>query len=388
MTRLARRTQDIQPFHVMDLLAKARALEAAGHDIVHLEIGEPDFAAPVPVIDAARSSLSAGQTRYTPALGLGELREAIAGWYATRYGLSVDPERVVVTPGSSGALQLATLCLVNPGDEVLLADPGYPCNRHFVRAAEGVSRSLPVDAGQDFQLSAESIATHWGPRTVAALVASPSNPTGTRLDEAALRDIVQAVESRQGSLIADEIYHGLEYGERAISAAAVSKNAFVINSFSKYFGMTGFRVGWLLAPPDAVREAEKLAQNLFLAAPTTGQYAALAAFLPQTLEILEERREIFRQRRDFLLPALRDLGFEVPKDPEGAFYIYAGCGGFSDDSYAFSNRVLAECGVAITPGIDFGEYLASSHVRFAYTTSMDKLEQGVERLSSYLRGSS
>jgi len=374
----------IQAFHVMDILARARQLEAAGRSIVHMEIGEPDFTAPPPVVEAGVAALRAGHTHYTAALGLPALRQAIAGHYQRQYGLTVDPGRVVVTPGASGALLLVLGALLDPGDQVLMADPGYPCNRHFVRLLEGEAVSLPVDASTAYQPTAEMIAARWGPRSRCLLLASPANPTGTLVPVQELRRIVDCVQQLGGTLIMDEIYHGLVYGAAPPSALALSDEIFVINSFSKYFSMTGWRLGWLVAPPAFVPALDRLAQNLFLAASTPAQHAALAALAPESIAILEERRAEFRRRRDYLLPALRRLGFEIGAEPQGAFYIYAGCSAFSDDSFAFCRRLLEEAGVAVTPGCDFGHYQAAQHVRFAYTTGMAQLQEGVRRLEDFL----
>jgi aspartate/methionine/tyrosine aminotransferase len=380
---------DIQPFHVMDILARARALEAAGRDIVHMEIGEPDFVTPVPIREAAKQALDAGETHYTPALGLPALREAISTFYRDEYGASVAAERIIITPGASGALLLALGVMVNPGERVLMADPGYPCNRHFARLLEGDAVGVPVGAESDYQLTPALLEQHWSTNTVAAMLASPSNPTGTVASTEALGQMQGLAAARGGRLIVDEIYHGLIYDGTVETALALpnelSDELFVINSFSKYFCMTGWRLGWLVAPTDYVREADKLAQNIFLAAPTISQHAALAAFAPETRAILAEHREAFRQRRDFLLPALRELGFDIPVTPAGAFYLYADCSKFTDDSYAFALDVLEQAGVAITPGKDFGANQPARHVRFAYTTGLDRLQEGVDRLAVYLR---
>ena len=381
---LARRAVDIEPFRVMAILAQARVLEAQGRDIVHMEIGEPDFPTPAPIVAAGGGALQAGYTHYTPALGLPQLRAAIAAFYATRYGVTLAPNRVVVTPGASGALLLALAALLNPGDEVLLADPGYPCNRHFVRFLEGRAVALPVDAATQFQPTAAQIAAHWSPATRAVLLATPANPTGTLLPPDTLREIQHTVAARGGALIVDEIYHGLTYGCQAATALALSDDVFVINSFSKYFGMTGWRLGWLIAPEAYIEPLDRLAQNIFLASSTPAQYAALAAFQPDTLALLEARRAEFGRRRDFLLPALRELGFDLPTTPEGAFYLYAGCERFGLSSEDLAQVLLNEAGVAITPGTDFGRHQADTHVRFAYTTSLDRLEQGVARLAAFL----
>lgn len=386
---IARRMADIEPFHVMDLLARARALEAEGRDIVHMEIGEPDFVTPAPIREAAKQALDAGKTHYTPAVGLPALREAISGFYRDEYGVPVAAERIIVTPGASGALLLAMGVLVNPGEQVLMADPGYPCNRHFARLVEGEAVGVPVGPQSDYQLTAEQLEQHWSADTVAALLASPSNPTGTVVSAKALEQMQILASARGGRLIVDEIYHGLIYDTfddtGAQTALSVSDELFVINSFSKYFCMTGWRLGWLVAPSDYVREADKLAQNIFLAAPTVSQHAALAAFTPETRAELSGHREAFRQRRDFLLPALRELGFEIPVTPAGAFYLYADCSRFTDDSYTFALDVLEKAGVAITPGKDFGANQPERHLRFAYTTSLARLEEGVERLARYLQ---
>ncbi|MEK6663634.1 MAG: pyridoxal phosphate-dependent aminotransferase [Pseudomonadota bacterium] len=382
---ISARALEIEPFRVMDILAQARALEAQGRDIVHMEIGEPDFPTPAPIITAGIEALKAGHTHYTPALGLPQLREAIAAFYATRYGVTISPSRVVVTPGSSGALLLALAVLLNPDDEVLLTDPGYPCNRHFARFVEARAVALPVTAATQFQPTADMIAEHWSARTRAAMLATPANPTGTLLTLDQLRPIHQAVAARGGTLVVDEIYHGLTYGCQAETALALGDDVFVINSFSKFFGMTGWRLGWLIAPEAYVDAVDRLAQNIFLAASTPAQYAALAAFHPDTLAILEDRRAVFQQRRDYLLPALRELGFDIPITPEGAFYLYAGCDRFGLDAEQLTQALLKQAGVAITPGADFGRFQSASHVRFAYTTTQDHLEQGVARLATYLK---
>ena len=381
---LARRMRDIEPFHVMELLARARELEAQGRSIVHMEIGEPDFPTPQPICEAGIRALQKGELFYTPALGLPQLREAIAAFYQSRYGVDVPASRIVVTSGASGALLLAIAALIDPGDQVLVSDPGYPCNRHFVRLMEGNPVGVAVGAGSNYQLNPELIAQHWEDRTVAALVASPSNPTGTLIPPQQLEAMAEFAAQRGGTLIVDEIYHGLVYDGDAMTALATSENVFVINSFSKYFNMTGWRLGWLVAPAVYVREIDKLAQNIFLAAPTPSQHAALAAFEPETVAILEARRQEFRARRDYLVPALRKLGFDIPHTPQGAFYIYAGCGALTRDSFAFAYDLLERAGVAITPGIDFGAHAPERHVRFAYTRPVEQLAEGVARLTAYL----
>ncbi|MBF7729599.1 pyridoxal phosphate-dependent aminotransferase [Pseudomonas sp. N040] len=379
------RSRAIEPFHVMALLARANELQAAGHDLIHLEIGEPDFSTAPPIIAAGQAALAAGHTRYTAARGLPQLREALAGFYAERYRLTIDPARILITPGGSGALLLACSLLVDPGKQWLMADPGYPCNRHFLRLVEASAQLVPVGAAERYQLTPEKIAQCWNADSVGALVASPANPTGTLLGRAELAALSAALQQRGGHLVVDEIYHGLTYGCDAASVLEVDDNAFVLNSFSKYFGMTGWRLGWLVAPEDAVADLEKLAQNLYISAPSMAQHAALACFEPATLAILEQRREEFAARRDYLLPALRELGFRIAVEPQGAFYLYADISAFGGDAQAFCRHFLETEYVAFTPGLDFGEYLAARHVRFAYTQSLPRLEEAVARIARGLR---
>src|SRR5690606_1152930 len=397
--RWARRIGEIEPFHVMAVLDRAKALQAAGHDVIHMEIGEPDLGTPAPIMRAAQAALNAGHTSYTPALGLPELREAIAGFYQRRYGVDLDPQRVIITPGGSGALLLVSALLVDAGSKVLMADPAYPCNRHFMRLVEGAAQLIPTGPESAYQLTpelieqhwgADSVAVlrasasrkvgmadpaypcnrrfvrlvegaaqliptgpesayqltpdlieqHWGADSVAVLSASPANPSGSVLSRAQLQGLAQVTAGLGGELIVDEIYHGLTYGCDAASVLEVAPDAWVLNSFSKYFGMTGWRLGWLIAPLDAVPELEKLAQNYYICAPHLAQQAALAAFSEDTLAICEQRREAFHRRRDFLLPALRELGFVIPHTPEGAFYLYADVSGFGGDSQRLCQHLI------------------------------------------------
>ena len=381
---IAQRLNAIAPFHAMALLARARELEAQGRSVVHMEIGEPDFATPQAVVDAGINALKQGKTHYTPAVGLRELREAIADYYLSQFQVKIDPRRVVVTPGASGALQLILAMLVDPGSQVLMADPGYPCNRNLVFLFEGEPVMVPVEAQQHYQLSTELLQHYWSDRTSCVMVASPSNPTGTVISRDRLAALLQMVRDRGGQLIVDEIYQSLWYEEMPETALTLGEDVFVINSFSKYFGMTGWRLGWLVAPEDAVDQLDKLAQNLFLSAPTPAQHAALAAFQPETQAILEQRRQEFQRRRDFLLPALRGLGFDILVEPQGAFYLYADCSRLTQDSFTFATELLENAAVAITPGIDFGSHKATRHVRFAYTTSMQQLQLGVERIAEFI----
>jgi aspartate/methionine/tyrosine aminotransferase len=355
-----------------------------------MEIGEPDFPTPQPIVDAGIDAIAKGEVHYTTALGLPALREAIAQFYKTRYELKVDSERVIVTPGASGALMLALGVIMQEGDEVLLADPGYPCNKNFVRFLSGKAHSIAVDASSSYQLTLKHLQDNWTEKTRAVMVASPSNPTGTLLSENELTEIARFVKEKNAYLIVDEIYHGLVYDDDINTALGIDKyhevdnNIIVINSFSKYFNMTGWRLGWVVAPESLIIDMDKLAQNIFLAASTPAQYAALAAFKPETNIILESYKNEFKQRRDYLLPKLKELGFKIETEPQGAFYIYANCEKFSKDSYQFVYDILENIGVAITPGKDFGENQANSFVRFAYTTSIERLEEGIRRLAKYL----
>ena len=383
--RVAQRLDGVEPFHVLELAARAAALEAAGRDIVHMEIGEPDFLSPRPVCEAGMRVIETGRLFYTPALGLPVLRETIARFYRERYAVEVDPARIIITSGASGALLLAIAVLIDAGDEVLMADPGYPCNRNFVRMMGGVAAEIAVGAGSGYQLTPELVAQHWTPRTRAVMVASPSNPTGTLMPDAALGEIAAIAAARGGVMIVDEIYHGLVYEGDYTTALKFSDQVFVINSFSKYFNMTGWRLGWMVVPEAYLRAFEKLSQNIYLSSPTPSQHAAVAAFEAQTIAILEARRAEFKARRDYLLPALRELGFRIPVVPQGAFYIYADCSALCDDSFAFARDLLESAGVAITPGADFGANAAAQHVRFAYTNAVPVLEEGVRRIAAYLR---
>ena len=342
-------------------------------------------------MEAAKESLSAGITHYTPAVGLPALREAISKFYQSRYQVAIPAENIIVTPGASGALMLILGILINPGDKVLMADPGYPCNRHFVRLMEGEAVGIPVNADSQYQLTHQLVEQHWDASTRAVMLASPSNPTGTVIPQAELRAIVEFVEQQQGYVVVDEIYHSLIYDAQPASAAGSSNRVFVINSFSKYFQMTGWRLGWLVAPSEggeAVTNMDKLAQNIFLAPTTISQLAALSAFSDDSIDILEQRKNLLKERRDYLIPALRAAGFDISVTPQGAFYLYANCERFlSDscpDSYQFSQALLEQAGVAITPGIDFGHHRPDEHVRFAYTTSLENLKEGVLRINKFL----
>ena len=384
MSATSERSREIRPFQVMAILAEAQALQAAGEDIIHLEVGEPDFSTPDPVTEAGIRALRDGHTRYTPALGLPQLRETIADYYQQRFGVPVAPSRVVLTPGASGALLLLSAARLNPGDKLMLADPGYPCNRHFARLFEAHGQLVPCGPEQKYQLTAADVNAHWQAETRAALVASPANPTGTVLNKDELSALAQACQAQGGELWVDEIYQGLNYGMSPETVLSVSDDAVVLNSFSKFFGMTGWRLGWAVVPEALTPTLDTLAQNLFLAPSTPAQYAALAAFSPEVMAILEERRQTLEARRDYLVNVLPELGFTLPVVPEGAFYVYVDASRFTDDSLSFCSRILRETGVAVTPGVDFGAHRAGQHIRIAFTTGMERLREAVQRLSDWL----
>ena len=386
MPKLAQRCNDVVPFYAVELFKQANALSAQGHDVISLGIGEPDFTAPSQVVETLNRASKAGLSAYTPPLGLSALREAIAGWYASHFNAPVDPARIAITAGASGALMLATLALINPGDEVLLPDPSYPANQNFVVAAGGRPRLIPSTAEKRFQLSAEDVRQHWSPATRGVLIASPSNPTGTRISSAELAELVAEVRKRDGFIIMDEIYLGLYYGEKPQSALALDDDIIIINSFSKYFHMTGWRLGWMIAPADMIPTLDKLAANLTICAPSLAQHAAVTCFEPEVLHIYENRRLSFEQRLQYLLPELQKLGLVVPVVPDGAFYIYADIREHSQDSNDFSQRLLTEAHVAAVPGRDFGPHHARNMLRFSYTVGQNRLEEAVARMTKLLSG--
>jgi aspartate/methionine/tyrosine aminotransferase len=397
--KLASRLDRIEPFYVMECAKAADQIAAGplcdpargGRPMIYLNIGEPDFTAPPLVVEAATRCMAEGRTQYTQATGLPALREAIARWYGTRFGLAVAPERIVVTAGASAALQLITLALLDEGDEVLLPDPSYPCNRHFVAAAGGRAVLLPSGPEKRFQLDADAVRAAWGARTRGVLLASPSNPTGTSIERAQMRRIVEAVRERGGFTLVDEIYLGLSYDE-AFGHSALEHgvgqgdDVIAINSFSKYFGMTGWRLGWLVLPEALVPAVEKLAQNLYICASSLAQHAALACFEPASLAECERRREAFRARRDFVVPALERLGFAVPVKPDGAFYAYADVGAHAASSWDFCFDLMRRAQVALTPGRDFGPHAGERFLRLSFARSMGELHEAVDRLEQALAG--
>ena len=380
----ASRLEHIEPFHVMRIITRAMERQAAGVDIVNMAVGEPDFETPTLIVEAAVRALQAGSMRYLPSLGTDELRSAISQWYRDRYGLDISKNRIAVTSGSSAALLLTMGVLVSPGDEILMPDPTYPCNRNFVSAMEGRSILIPVGPDTGYQLTAELVERHWTDRTVGVMVASPSNPTGSLMTADVLREIHQVVQAKHGTLIVDEIYHGVTYGEQVSSALEFADDVFVINSFSKYFAMTGWRLGWAVLPEGHVDDFEILAQNLYISSPEIAQKAAVAAFHPETIKQCDVNRMRYQEQRDFLLAELRAIGFKIPVDPMGGIYIYADCSKFTKDSFDFCQNLLENSGVALAPGLDFGINRASEHIRFSYPKPIAVLAEGVRRIKDHL----
>ncbi len=379
--KVSRRLQDVSAFHVMSLMAQAKQLEAQGNQVIHMEMGEPDFSTPQPIIDAGIEALRSGITHYTPTLGLPALREAIASFYLKEYNVAVEAEQIVITPGSATALQLVLNVMVSEGDSVVIPDPAYPSTHNLVRLLGGKVLQIAVNEDSLWQLTVELLEEHWDNSINAVLLASPSNPTGTIISDIQLQKIADFCEVKGVFLLVDEIYHGLVYEQAPKTAVGLNDNTFVINSFSKFYGMTGWRVGWIVSPKAYLDDVNKLAQHTFLAAPTPGQYAALVAFEDETHKVLIARRDEFKARRDYLYDALTNLDFKMRVKPQGAFYIYADCSEFCEDSFDFVNKVLQEKHVAFTPGIDFGEAGVKQHVRFAYTTNIENLKTGIKRLS-------
>ncbi len=384
--KYAARLGPITPFRVMELMERAKLLETAGHRVVHFEVGEPDFVTAAPIVAAGKRALDAGETKYTQALGIPALRTRIAEYYTEHLGVAVPEHRVVVTSGASGGLLLLSALLLNPQEELLMADPGYPCNEVFVHLVNGVPVRIPVNSNQDFQLAPGDVIGRWGSQTRGVLIASPANPTGTMLGRDTLRDLIAVVHEREGFVILDEIYQELVYDDSIDyrTGLELADELFVLNSFSKYFGMTGWRLGWMVVPEEAVDGLSRLAQNLFISPSSIAQHAALAAFDPDAMEIHEARRVAFKKRRRQLLTGLEDLGFNIPVTPSGAFYLYVDVSHTALDSYDFCWRLIDEYQVATTPGIDFGEHDAGRYVRFAYTTDEESINLGLERLGEAL----
>ena len=372
----------------MQLMERAKALEERGHKVVHFEVGEPDFATAEPIVRAGQDALAEGHTKYTQALGTPALRAKIAAYYEQTAGVLIDPARIVVTSGASGGLLLLAGLLLDPGDELLMPDPGYPCNEVFVGLVNAVPSRIDVDAESGFQITPEALSAAWTERTRGLLLGSPANPTGALVSRDRLDALIRVVQDRKGLFLLDEIYQGLIYGEAQPeyrTGLSVSPDIFVLNSFSKYFGMTGWRLGWMVVPEDCVDGISRLAQNLFISPSSIAQHAALAAFEPEAMEIHETRRLQFAARRDRLAQGLTSLGLKIPVLPEGAFYLYVDIASSGLDSETFCWRLIDEYQVAVTPGIDFGNHLAERYVRFAYTTGEDDIDLGVAKIGEALQ---
>lgn len=389
--RLASRVERIEPFYVMEVAKRATALSGTpvcdpaqgGRPMIFLNIGEPDRTACERVQAAARAAIGQGRTAYTAATGLPALRQAISRWYAQRLAVDVDPARIVVTAGASAALQLAMLALVDTGDEVLCPDPSYPCNRHFVTAAGGQARLVATGAAQRYALKADQLRSHWTASTRGVLLASPSNPTGTSIDPLDLAALVDTARALGGWTVVDEIYLGLSYDTRyGQTALRLGEDVWSVNSFSKYFGLTGWRLGWLVAPLEAIPALERLAQNLYICASAVAQHAALACFEDESLKEYEQRRGEFQRRRDYIVPALRAIGWPVPVDPDGAFYAWIQTRDIAPDSWDLCLRLMQHAQVTLTPGRDFGPALAADHVRLSFASSMESLKEAVARMAA------
>ncbi|ACV68432.1 aminotransferase class I and II [Desulfohalobium retbaense DSM 5692] len=372
-------TDKIRPFLVMDVLEAAHALEAEGHDIVHLEIGEPDFDTPDCVKEAANKAISDGQTHYTHSLGVMALREAICEDYHTRYGVSLCPEQIVVTSGTSPAMLLAFGALLEPGEEVLLPDPGYACYPNFVHFVHGEPKRVRLREADGFQLHPDLVREAITPGTRAMMVNSPSNPAGTVLPG----EWIQELAGLQPALVADEIYHGLVYGEAASSVLEHTEDAFVLNGFSKLYAMTGWRLGYLIAPQRFMRAIQKLAQNLFICAGSVAQHAAIAALRHAGPDV-ERMRQTYDTRRQVLLQRLQKMGFTLAVEPKGAFYVFVNASHLGSDSYTLAFDILHKAHVGVTPGIDFGPG-GEGYLRFSYANSLENIEKGMDRLEAYIQ---
>jgi aspartate/methionine/tyrosine aminotransferase len=378
-TTISRKAQQIRPFLAMDVLERAQAIEReTGATIIHLEVGEPDFNTPPAVVEAAIRAIRDGATHYTHSLGLPELREAIVAWYSGQYGVSVSPEQIIVTSGSSPAILLALAVLLDPGDEVILSDPRYACYANFIHMCDGVCVDVPVDESEAFQYTAAKVHPHLTARTKAVLINSPANPTGTLLP----LDEMASIAALGPLVISDEVYHGLVYDGRAHSILECTDQAVVLNGFSKLFAMTGWRLGYVIAPLSMVRPMQKIQQNLFISAGAFVQYAGIAA-LQQAEQDVQRMLELYNQRRRVMLAGLRDIGFSVPYDPTGAFYVFADASRFGRDSYALAFDILEHAKVAVAPGIDFG-LNGEGYLRFSYASSLDNIHEGLRRLKQYL----
>nr|WP_269329612.1 aminotransferase class I/II-fold pyridoxal phosphate-dependent enzyme [Kineosporia babensis] len=371
----------------MEFGKNAQALEAEGHPVIKLNLGEPDFGAPPAVLSALQKIADGRPLPYTGATGLLELRQAIAGFYRSEHDVVVDPRRIIVTAGASAALLLVSAALVDPGDRVLISDPSYPCNRQFAESFGAEVVLVPTTAETRFQLDLAAVQANWAEGTRGIMIATPSNPTGTSIEAAELKAICDFARERDAWRIVDEIYLNLgrrdAEGRAPASVLATDPDAFVINSFSKYFGMTGWRLGWCVVPEQFVPVMERLAQNYYICPSTPAQYAALECFTPQSLAVAEDRRQEFERRRSVVVEGLEAAGLPVPVVPDGAFYAYFDVSGTGLSAWDFCERALAEKHVALTPGKDFGRIGADRYVRLSYSASVAELKEGLTRLAEF-----
>lgn len=384
MIRFSDRANAISPFFAMAFSEKASALEAQGHDVVRLNIGEPDFGAPPPVVNAMQQVMQNAELPYTSALGLPALREGIAGFYKQMHNVDVSGNNIVVTAGASAALLLVSAALVNDGDSVMLADPAYPCNRQFIKSFGGHLQSIPCSAEDRFQLTPELVRNNWQAHTRGIMLATPSNPTGTSVPPEHMKTILEFAKQQGGWRVVDEIYLNLSHTPNAQTVLAYDEEAVVINSFSKYFGMTGWRLGWCVVPDTMVPVMEKLAQNLYICPSTPAQHAALACFSPESIKVCERRRDILVHRKNLVINGLKEIGLSVNVEPDGAFYVYFNVSRFGLSSMTFCDRLLSECHLALTPGNDFSETSGNDYVRLSFAASEHELEKGLRRLGKFV----
>jgi len=380
---ISRRTEEMTSFIVMDVLERAHEMEREGIDIVHLEVGEPDFDTPACVKAAACKALEDGHTHYTHSLGLFELREAISEYYSKTYNVSVDPDQIVVTSGSSPAIFLVFSALLEKGDQVIISDPHYACYPNFIKFVEGVPVTIPVYEEDGFQYRPEAIRQKMSDKTKALFINSPSNPTGNLLSESRMREIAAMVEKPHSPyIVSDEIYHGLVYEGKEHSILEFTDHAFVMNGFSKAFAMTGLRLGYVIAPQEFVRAMQKIHQNFFISANAMIQRAGIAA-LRQAADDVARMQKIYNERRQFMIRRLKELGFGITVEPTGAFYVFANAGHISKDSYKLAFDILEKAHVGVAPGIDFGQN-GEGYLRFSYANSLENIEEGMDRLQKYL----
>lgn len=388
MSQLANRVEQISPFQVMAILGRAKEIQAQGVDVIHLEVGEPDFVASETVKQAGMAAIEQGLSGYTSATGLPQLKEKIAAHYQAKYQVDINPNRIIVTPGASGALQLLASLMVDAGKNVIMPDPCYPCNRHFLIQIGAEANLVATQPQDQFEIPIDGIKAHWNEDSVGMWLASPANPTGAVLTKTYLASALEEVNRLGGHLMVDEIYQGLVYQGDDFTALSLSDDIFVINSFSKYFAMTGWRLGWIVVPEWAIEGATKLAQNFFISAPSIAQYAALEAFSDESMAEFERRRGELDARRELLISGLETLGLTPAVPAQGAFYIYVDVSSITDNAMDWCLALLEAEGVALTPGADFGKEQSHKYVRFAYTCDLDRLKEALVRIKRFMQAKS